>query len=635
LVDSPPAGAEAPAALPPLIPREILFGNPERMSPQISPDGVYLTYIAPDKRDVLQVWLRTVGKQDDRVLTADPKRGIRAYFWTFLPGQLVYLQDTDGDENWHLFAVDIATGETRDLTPFAGVQAQLIALEPELPDQMLVALNKEDSHKHDIYRLDLRSGNLVLEAENPGNVVQWTADAQLRIRAATAATPDGGSELWLRPTTDAAWSVVQVWSPDDEGYAVGFDKEGAVLYLVGNHDANTQRLLALDIASGKQTVVVADDAYDVAGLFVHPVSRVIQAAAIYRARLEWQVLDPTVEADFARLLAARAGQLSLGDRDLADRTWLVSYTTDDGPVYYYAYDRPSGGLTFLFSHQTRLEGLPLAHLEPVSYRSRDGLTIRGYLMTPPGLPPHKLPTVLLVHGGPWGRDTWGFNPNAQWLANRGYAVLMVNFRGSAGYGKAFLNAGNREWGGKMHDDLIDGVNWLVEQGVADPARVAIMGGSYGGYATLAGLTFTPEVFRCGVDIVGPSNIITLIETIPPYWEPLRATFLRRVGDPEKEPDFLKSRSPLFFVDRIRAPLLIGQGANDPRVKRSESEQIVAAMRAAHRPVEYVVYTDEGHGFVRPENRLHFNATTEEFLAKHLGGRAEPAGEIAGHSGEFH
>jgi dipeptidyl aminopeptidase/acylaminoacyl peptidase len=290
-----------------------------------------------------------------------------------------------------------------------------------------------------------------------------------------------------------------------------------------------------------------------------------------------------------------------------------------------------GQSIILFSHHPELETLPLVTIEPISYQARDGLTIHSYLTLPQGLSA-PYPTVMLVHGGPWARDIWGYDREAQWLANRGYAVLQPNFRGSDGYGKDFLNAGNREWGAKMHDDLIDGVNWLVSQGIADRDKIAIMGGSYGGYATLVGLTFTPEVFACGVDIVGPSNLITLMETIPPYWTPIMAMFQHRVGNLETETEFLKSRSPLFFVDKIQKPLLIGQGANDPRVKVSESEQIVNAMRQAGKSVEYVLYTDEGHGFARPENNLHFYAVAEEFLAKHLGGRFEPSTEIEGHSG---
>jgi dipeptidyl aminopeptidase/acylaminoacyl peptidase len=343
-------------------------------------------------------------------------------------------------------------------------------------------------------------------------------------------------------------------------------------------------------------------------------------------------LDPAVKEDFAVLAQMHKGQFNVGSRDLQDRTWLVSYLTDDGPVYYFAYDRASKKGTLLFSHQPKLEGLPLAPMKPISYQSRDGLTIHGYLTTPMGLEPKNLPTVLLVHGGPWARDNWGYNPLHQFLQNRGYAVLSVNYRGSTGYGKKFLNAGNREWGAKMHDDLIDGVDWIVKQGVANPKKIAIMGGSYGGYATLVGLTFTPDVFACGVDIVGPSNIVSLLKTIPPYWGPMKNLFTRRVGDLEKEEEFLKSRSPLFKVDQIKAPLLIAQGANDPRVKQAESDQIVAALRKSKKQVDYVVYTDEGHGFARPANNLHFFGLAEEFLARHLGGRYEPVLEIKGHSG---
>ncbi len=351
-----------------------------------------------------------------------------------------------------------------------------------------------------------------------------------------------------------------------------------------------------------------------------------------RGKPVWKVLDPSIVDDFAAIAQVRPGEFNIASRDLADKTWVVSYSADDKPTYYYLYHRDGKKADLLFSSQPKLENAALAKMQPIHYPARDGLTIHGYLTTPPGGEAKNLPTVLLVHGGPWARDSWGFNPMVQWLANRGYAVLQVNYRGSTGYGKQFVNAGNKEWAAKMHDDLIDGVNWAVKQGVADRQKVAIMGGSYGGYATLVGLTFTPDVFVCGVDIVGPSNILSLLKTIPPYWTPMRAIFDKRVGSIEKEEEFLRSRSPLFKVDRIKAPLLIGQGKNDPRVKQAESDQIVEAMHKAGRPVEYVIYTDEGHGFQRPENRLHFYAKAEEFLAKYLGGRAEPVGEIQGHSG---
>ena len=623
------ATEQAATHLPPLIPREILFGNPERTSPRLSPDGKYLAYIAPDEKNVLQVWLRTVGQEDDRQLTEDKKRGIRIFFWTYSSEQLIYGQDADGDENWHMYLVNIQSNLVRDLTPFQGIQAQPVALDPDFPDEMLIGLNLADRRKHDVYRINLKNGAVEFDTDNPGNIVSWTSDAQFQVQAAVAATPDGGSDLLLR--TDKAWEILRHWGPDDGGGAVSFSADGKTLYIEGSHEANAQRLLALDLATRKETVIAGDAQYDVGGTVIQPVTRVIQAVSFYKDKQEWRVLDQSIAADFEALAQVRPGEFNIVSRDLADCSWLVAYLSDDGPVYYYTYSPESKTSTLLFSNQPKLEGLSLASMQPVSYRARDGLTIHGYLTQPVGIT-GSIPTVLLVHGGPWVRDTWGYNPQAQWLANRGYAVLQVNYRGSTGYGKAFLNAGNREWAGKMHDDLIDSVDWLVQQGISDPKKIAIMGGSYGGYATLVGLTFTPDVFAAGVDIVGPSNLVSLIQTIPPYWEPLKANFYHRVGNLEKEEDFLKSRSPLFFADRIKKPLLIAQGANDPRVKQAESEQIVEAMRQANNPVEYVLYTDEGHGFARPENRLHFYAVTENFLARYLGGRCEPMADIVGHSG---
>ncbi|MGC9528469.1 MAG: prolyl oligopeptidase family serine peptidase [Limnospira sp.] len=616
--------------LPPLIPREILFGNPERSRPELSPDGKFLAYVAPDENNVLQVWLRTVGETDDRQLTKDKKRGIRAFFWTYQPDRLIYAQDSDGDENWHLYLVDIPTQIVRDLTPFQGVLAQVIQIEHTFPDRILVGMNLNNPQIFDVYEIDLNTGAVEFHTENPGNIVGWTADTQYQLRAASASTPDGGFDLLYRDTPDRPWETLRHWGPDEQGGPAFFSRDGNTLYMVGNHDANAGRLIRLDVSTREETVMAEDPQYDVGGVLIHPTTYEIEAVSFYKDKEEWQILDEGIRGDIDAIAAIRPGEFGI-KRTLDDKLWLVSFVADDGPVYYYIYDRASKAVTFLFSNQPKLEGLPLAPMEAIAYEARDGLTLHGYLTKPVGVET-PVPAVMLVHGGPWARDLWGYDPEAQWLANRGYAVLQVNFRGSTGYGKAFLNAGNREWAAKMHDDLIDGVNWLAENNIAPLDQIAIMGGSYGGYATLAGLTFTPEVFACGVDIVGPSNLITLMESIPPYWEPIRANFYHRVGNLETEPDFLKSRSPLFFVDRIAKPLLIGQGANDPRVKQAESEQIVEAMKAAKKPVEYVLYSDEGHGFARPENRLHFYAIAEDFLAKYLGGRCEPVGEIPGHSG---
>ena len=618
----------------PLIPRDVLFGNPDRAAPQISPDGKHLAYLRPDDKNVLQVWVRTVGKEDDQAITADPKRGIRQYYWAFDNKNLLYLQDAGGDENFHLYGVDLETKKTRDLTPFEGVRVQGVDLDSKFPDQAIIGLNKRIKSAFDAHRLTLSSGDLKLDTENPGNMTGWTTDANFEVRAATAALPSGETQLKVRDKPGAEWKTLRTWSAEEQGSAAGFGLDANTLYIVGNHDANAVRLLKLDLATGKETPLASDKEYDLSGALMDDKKRIPVAASFTKARSEWVPLDDSVKADLETLKTVRRGDFTISSKTTDDTKWLVAYTTDDGPVAYYLFDRPTQKATFLFVNNSRLEKLKLARTEPVEYKAKDGMTIHGYLTVPVGVEPKNLPTVLYVHGGPWARDTWGYNPTIQWLANRGYAVLQVNYRGSTGYGKAYLNAGNREWAGKMHQDLVDGVDWLVKSGISDPKKVGIAGGSYGGYATLVGLTFTPDVFACGVDIVGPSSIPTLIKSIPPYWKPLRGLFDSRVGNIDTEEEFLKQRSPLYLADRITKPLLIGQGANDPRVKQAESDQIVAAMRGAKKEVQYVVYPDEGHGFARPENRLHFFAVAEEFLAKHLGGRFEPIGDLKGHTGQM-
>jgi len=606
-----------------MIPRELLFGNPERAQPRLSPDGAKLAYLAPHN-GVLNVWVRTIGKEDDHVITDDKKRGIRFYTWQYDGKHVLYIQDRDGDENWHLYQTNLETKLTRDLTPFEGVQAQPIAHEPEFPGVYLAGLNVRDRRLHDVYRIDLKTGAVELDTQNPGDVAGWTTDNNLQVRAAQIYAPDGGTVIRIRDNPKAPWREFQKWGADEGfGGVAGITPDNKGAWVISSVGANASRLLEVDIATGKSKVIAEDAQYDVAGIMAHPRTRKLEAVSFVRARTEWQILDKSIEADFEALRKVRDGDFFVGSRDLADKTWLVAYVVDDGPVAYYAYDRATKKATFLFTNRPALEKFKLAKMQPVSFKSRDGLTIHGYLSVPPDKEPRNLPMVLNVHGGPWGRDSWGLNNEAQWLTNRGYAVLQINFRGSTGYGKAFLNAGDREWGGKMHDDLIDGKNWAVQQGYADPKKICIYGGSYGGYATLVGVTFTPDDFTCGVDIVGPSNIVTLIASIPPYWAPLKAVFDKRVGHIEKDKEFLESRSPLFKAGQIKVPLLIAQGANDPRVKQAESDQIVAAMRKNNKPVEYIVFPDEGHGFARPENRLKFYAAAEAFLGKYLSGRVEP------------
>jgi len=609
------------AQVPELISREVLFGNPTMVSPKLSPDGKYMAYLKP-VNDVLNVWVRTVGQQDDRAITTDTDRGIRWYFWAYDNEHVVYGQDKAGDENWRLYAVHrTGEGEERDLTPVEGVQAQVIDLHPDHPNTILVALNDRNPQLHDVYSVDLRTGKRKRVEENPGNIVGWMTDNDFKLRGAIAITPMGGLDILIRKTEKGSWKKFVGWGPEDSNTEpIGFTPDNQGLYLVDGRTANAAELVEIRLSDGKVTRVIGDPTYDVSHVTSHPKTHKIEAVGFQRARLEWEVVDPAVTADFAYLKTVRDGDFYIVNRDLADSHWLVAYVTDDGPVYYYAYDRGQKISTFMFTHRPELEGLPLVKMKPVRFTSRDGLTIEGYLTLPAGVAPTGLPLVLNVHGGPWYRDTWGYNPEAQWLANRGYACLQVNFRGSTGYGKSFVNAADREWGGKMHDDLIDGVKWAIEEGYADPERVAIYGGSYGGYAALVGATFTPDVFACAVDIVGPSNLITWMENIPPYWIPILPLVYHRVGNPEEEADFLMSRSPITKVDQIKIPMLIAQGANDPRVPMNESEQIVGAMKEKKIDYGYFIFEDEGHGFAKPENRLLFYAAAEEFLAEYLGGR---------------
>ncbi len=609
--------------LPPLLPRDLLFGNPERAAPKLSPDGTLLAYLAP-KEGVINIWVRTLGEEDDRPVTGDILRPVRIFEWAEDGRHLLYLQDTGGDENFHVFSADVVTGKARDLTPFPGVRAMLLGKSHRFPETVVISHNKRDPHIMDAFRCDLTNGELTLVASNPGNVISWVADPDLQVRAALASTPDAGTELWVRETEEDAWKTLITFPFGEEARLVGFTADGKSLYLITDQDVNTQRLYQVNCTTGEKTLVHAREDVDLSSIMIHPTSRKVQAVGYNRARHEWIALEPEVAEDLAFLKTISDGDGSMVSRDRVDQTWVVVYSHDDAPTRWYLYERATRVLTLLCTDRPALEEAPLAKMTPVDIPTRDGLIMPCYLTLPLGVAPEKLPLVLAVHGGPWARDYWGFSPEVQWLANRGYAVLNINYRGSTGFGKAYMNAGNREWAAKMHDDLLDAVQWAVEQGYADPDCVAIYGGSYGGYAALVGLTFTPEVFACGVAVVGPSSLITLLNSIPPYWAPLKADFVRRVGDPDTEPEFLLSRSPLTYADRIARPLLVAQGANDPRVKKAESDQIVAAARKSGKDVTYLLFEDEGHGFARPENRKKFYAATEAFLARHLGGRAEPA-----------
>jgi dipeptidyl aminopeptidase/acylaminoacyl peptidase len=612
----------------PLIPRKVLFGNPEKTAPQISPDGKRLVYLAP-VNGVLNVWVKTVGKNDDQPVSNDINRGIRSAWWAHNNKHVLYWQDKGGNENWHIFRIDPESKQVVDLTPFDNVRIFVYASSKKFPNELLIGMNKNNKLLFDVYWLNIETGKIEFIEKNPGNIEDWVADHNFKIRAARTMNEDGSVTLLTRNTIRDAWKEAVTWKLED-GLKVdcggftkdeGFSPDNKKLYLHDARKSNTAQFIEYDIVTGSEKVLVHDPLFDVDNLICDSENKPL-AARINKERTYRVALDSEFEIHLKNILAIDDGDLYICNQSDDDRYWVVYFEHDNRSAAYYLYDKETQKSEFLFYPRPELNEYKLSEMEPISFTSRDGLKIHGYLTCPLGKQRQNLPLVLCVHGGPWGRDLWGYNPEVQWLTNRGYACLQVNYRGSGGYGKAFLNAGDREWSNKMHNDLIDAVNWAIVQDIADPKKIAIWGWSYGGYAALVGATFTPDVFCCAVDICGPCNLVTIIKSFMPYMVNLRKQFYLRVGDPEKDVDFLKSCSPLFKVDNIKIPILIGHGVNDVRVKLAEAEQIVAAMKAKGLPYEYVLFPDEGHGFTKPENRLKFYAIAEKFLAKHLGGRYE-------------
>ncbi|MDZ4374492.1 MAG: S9 family peptidase [Phenylobacterium sp.] len=626
------ASAQSPA---PLIERTKLFGNPTKTGGRISPDGKWLSWIAP-RDGVLNVWVAPVSDPAKaRAMTAETQRPVRGYYWAPDSGSILFITDTGGDENFKVYGVDVATGTQTALTPFDKTRAQIVSVSREVKDRILVGVNNRDPRWHDVHSLDLKTGALTLVFKNDA-FGGFVADEQLRIRYALKPRADGGQDLHAVDGQSVSEKPVSVIPAEDAMTTspVGFDNDGSTLYWLDSRGRNTAALVAQDVKTGKTTVLGEDPRADVSGAAANPQTGKVEAYAVNYQRTEWRALDAGAKADLDFLSSRLKGQVTITSRSDDNRLWTVNEDPVTAPAALWLYDRPAKSLTKLYVSRPELEGAPLQPMHPVEIKTRDGHTQVSYLTLPPGAdtngdgkPEKAVPMVLFVHGGPWGRDSYGYNSYHQWLANRGYAVLSPNFRASTGFGKAWINAGDKEWGRKMHDDLLDAVDWAVKGGVTTTDKVAIMGGSYGGYATLAGLAFTPDVFACGVDIVGPSNLNTLLSTIPAYWEAGRAQFNRTMGDPTTPEGqaLLKERSPLYKADQIKKPLLIGQGANDPRVKQAESDQIVEAMKAKGIPVTYILFPDEGHGFARPENNLAFNAATEHFLERCLGGRSEAFG----------
>lgn len=635
-----------------VIPREVLFGTPERVGVLISPDGNWLSYMSAES-GYFNVWIapinRTLRSSGEgrisksnlsradlvkaRPITNETIRGVESYFWATTGRHIIFSRDTFGDENWHIYSVDITTGEKLDLTPFDNVSAYVQASSSQIPGDILIGLNDRDPPYHDLYLVNITTGKRKLIQRND-YFAGFLVDNDLEVRLAINVTMDGIE--YLEPVGNGSWTPFMKIDYQDSAttFPLGFDRTGNVLYMSEGRGRNTAALESWDLLTGKAEILAQDPRSDLGPIMIHPKDLAVQAVNFNYYRHNWTVLDESIRPDLEYLHQLESGDLSVPSRSLDDSIWIAGFVSDTAPARYYLYDRRAGAAELLFSANKVQERLTLSKMHCATIKSRDGLDLVSYYTLPPwsdedgdGIPEQPLAMVLCVHGGPWERDSWGFDHTHQLLANRGYAALSVNFRGSSGFGKDFINAGDGEWGQKMENDLLDAVRWAGEMGIADPDRIAILGLSYGGYATLSALANSGDVFACGVDICGPSNLTSFLLSLPDYWKPSLEVKLRRIGDCRTEEGrrLLDESSPLNRADRIEKPLLIAQGANDPRVNKNESEQIVRALEERGVPVTYALFPDEGHGFVRPGNGLAFYAITEAFLAEHLGGRYEPIG----------
>jgi dipeptidyl aminopeptidase/acylaminoacyl peptidase len=623
------SGAEATAKTTPLLDRELFSGDPQIACAQVSPLGTHIAFLKP-YNGVLNIWIKKIDEpfSTARPITSAAARPLHTYSWSRDGKFLLYVSDQGGNENYHLFAIDPfdkSTPEAKDLTPYDNVRVEMLSMPKENPGIVFVGMNDRDERYHDVYQLCLSTGERTLIQQNGNQISDWVFDRAGKLRLGLRAATDGSTQI-LKVDTEGM-PVLWTCSCNESVQTCGFHKDGKRVYISTNkgEEVDLARLMLLNTETGEEELVESDPENEVdfgAPIFSMATDELVATAYIgdrqrlYFKNQEWEKDFQTLEASLPD------GEIDLVSSTNDESLWVICVRSDIDPETAYLYNRNTQKIYFLYKARPNLPFEYLSSMQPIVYTARDGLPIHGYLTIPKGEHPRNLPLVVFPHGGPWARDVWGYDRSVQLLSNRGYAVLQMNFRGSTGYGKRFLNAGNKQWGDAMQNDITDGVLHLISQGIADPKRIAIFGGSYGGYATLAGLAFTPDIYAAGISYVGPSNLITLLNSLPAYWETGRSYMEERVGDTKNPDDVarLERQSPLFSARNITAPLLVVQGANDPRVKKAESDQIVIALRTLGRDVEYIVAPDEGHGFARVENRLAFAVAMEKFLAKHLGGR---------------
>lgn len=604
----------------PLIPMKDFFKNPEKRSFQISPDGNYLSWMQPWQTR-MNVFVQKIGEEDVKQVTFGTERDLAGYFWKG-NDRIVYTQDTKGDENFRLFAVDKDGQNPKDLTPFDNVRAGVVDQLKDNEDEMLIQMNKENPQVFDVYRINIDTGEMETVAQNPGNITGWMTDHDGKLRVAMATDGVNTSVLYRDKEADEFKELFTTNFKETLAPAL-FTFDNKNLYMISNIGRDKAAIVEYDIANKKEVKVIYENSdYDVGGLEYSRKRKVL----LYSSYVDWKrqihFFDKKAEEAYNHIQSQLPGYETAlyGTNDAEDKLLVRTYSDKSLGAYYF-YDVNKKELKKIIEVSPWIDEKYMADQKPIKFKSRDGLTIHGYLTLPKGAVSKNLPVVVNPHGGPWARDSWGFNPEVQFLANRGYAVLQINFRGSTGYGREFWETSFGQWGKTMQDDITDGVNWLIKEGIADAKRIGIYGASYGGYATLAGLVYTPDLYACGVDYVGVSNLFTFMSSIPPYWEPFRAMLYEMVGHPETDSLMLHAASPVFHVDRIKAPLFIAQGAHDPRVKKAESDQVVEALKKKGIDVPYMVKDNEGHGFRNEENRFDFYGAMEQFLFKHLGGRA--------------
>jgi len=625
-----------------LIPGEILFRDPVKGNPKISPSGEKIAYMAP-VNNVMNLWVKTMDKDDGRPVTCFQKNGLKIltgtqkkdmtnYMWV-TDRYIVYFHDTKGYINYSMYRINTETMESKNLTPCKDSRVRFVKYNSDFPYEMIISIKKHNQTHYDLYHIDIQSGEKKLLAGNPGNVKYWVIDSNLQILGMVSERDGIGEELSIRENGHGNWKKLLDFDKEGllQNYILGTSKDNRKIYMIDSTGVNTCRVLKIDISTGISEVIASNPEYDIwegEYFLYHPLTYEIQAVCFNKYRKEWILLDETIREDFEAVRKIDSGDFSIVSRDDRDEIWIVAFDRDNGPVTYYIYNRILKKGSLLFYHNPSLKEYTLSEMKDMSFISRDGLTIHGYITYPPGEKRNNLPLVLYVHGGPWLRDTWGYNPDVQWFANRGYVCLQINYRGSTGYGKDFLNRGNKEWGRKMQEDLVDGVEWTIKEGIADPEKIAIYGAGYGGYAALSGAVFTPTLFCCAIAIGCPGDLLNFIQSVPHNHHGQRKELVKRVGDPEKEKEFLISTSPFYHLEKIKIPVFIAYGLREKILNDKSSYHMIRAMHSRGIKVEYLVFHDEYFNISKEKNRIKLHLVTEKFLNRHMRGIYEGISSVS-------